>query len=133
MVLLKLAFTCATPEAMFLRSRRRTRVASLPILTLSRIGAGCSAAVILSLFHSLFLLAGDCFGGTFAGPRIGMGALTAHRQAASVTQAPVAAEIHQPLDVHGDFTPQIALDHVVTVDHFAQLQDFLVGQLRHSA
>ena len=31
MVLLKLAFTCATPEAMFLRSRRRTRVASLPI------------------------------------------------------------------------------------------------------
>src|SRR5262249_40041057 len=31
-VLLKLAFTCATPEAMFLRSRRRTRVASLPIL-----------------------------------------------------------------------------------------------------
>src|SRR5213080_599974 len=32
MVLLKLAFTCATPDAMFLRSRRRTRVASLPIL-----------------------------------------------------------------------------------------------------
>src|SRR5258707_6044233 len=32
MVLLNDAFTCATPEAMFLRSRRRTRVASLPIL-----------------------------------------------------------------------------------------------------
>src|SRR5258708_6826943 len=31
-VLLKVAFTCATPEAIFLRSRRRTRVASLPIL-----------------------------------------------------------------------------------------------------
>src|ERR1044071_6408118 len=31
MVLLNVAFTCATPEAMFLRSRRRTRVASLPI------------------------------------------------------------------------------------------------------
>src|SRR5688572_21222326 len=31
-VLLKLAFTCATPEAMFLRSRRRTRADSLPIL-----------------------------------------------------------------------------------------------------
>src|SRR5207244_5899237 len=30
-VLLNDAFTCATPEAMFLRSRRRTRVASLPI------------------------------------------------------------------------------------------------------
>src|SRR3974377_1298258 len=32
MVLLNVAFTCATPEAMFLRSRLRTRVASLPIL-----------------------------------------------------------------------------------------------------
>src|SRR5262252_391301 len=32
MVLLNDAFTCATPEAMFLRSRRRTRAASLPIL-----------------------------------------------------------------------------------------------------
>src|SRR5262249_40969157 len=31
MVLLNVAFTWATPEAMFLRSRRRTRVASLPI------------------------------------------------------------------------------------------------------
>src|ERR1700738_4011523 len=32
MVLLNVAFTWATPEAMFLRSRRRTRTASLPIL-----------------------------------------------------------------------------------------------------
>src|SRR5262249_54870140 len=31
MVLLNDALTCATPDAMFLRSRRRTRVASLPI------------------------------------------------------------------------------------------------------
>src|SRR6516164_2720432 len=31
MVLLKVAFTCATPEAMFLRSRRRTRAGSFPI------------------------------------------------------------------------------------------------------
>src|SRR5260370_11447949 len=32
MVLLNVALTCATPEAMFLRSRRRTRAGSLPIL-----------------------------------------------------------------------------------------------------
>src|SRR5262252_5368125 len=32
MVLLNEAATCATPDAMFFRSRRRTRVASLPIL-----------------------------------------------------------------------------------------------------
>src|SRR3981081_885483 len=34
-VLLNDEFTCATPDAMFLRSRRRTRVASLPIINLS--------------------------------------------------------------------------------------------------
>src|SRR3954463_16791195 len=34
-VLLNDEFTCAMPDAMFLRSRRRTRVASLPILNLS--------------------------------------------------------------------------------------------------
>src|SRR5215831_16002733 len=39
-VLLNVAFTCATPELMFLRSRRRTRVASLPIVDPShRLGA----------------------------------------------------------------------------------------------
>src|SRR5262249_14148450 len=32
MVLLNEAATCATPDTMFFRSRRRTRVASLPIL-----------------------------------------------------------------------------------------------------
>jgi hypothetical protein len=31
---LNVAFTCATPEAMFFFSRRRTRVASLPITIL---------------------------------------------------------------------------------------------------
>src|SRR5262245_59783245 len=33
-VLLNVAFTCATPEAMFFFSRRRTRVASLPMTIL---------------------------------------------------------------------------------------------------
>src|SRR6516164_3234415 len=44
MVLLNEAATCATPDAMFSRSRRRTRVASLPILNpfapARRYGAG---------------------------------------------------------------------------------------------
>src|SRR5690606_19613677 len=48
---------------------------------------------------ALFLLAGDGPGRALAGPGIGVGALAAHRQAAAVTQAAIAAEIHQPLDV----------------------------------
>src|SRR5262249_27398158 len=132
-VLLKLAFTCATPEAMFLRSRRRTRVASLPILNPPAARSRLLRCRQISLCHALFLLAGDWFGRTFASPGIGVGALAAHREAAPVAQAAIAAEIHQPLDIHGDFAPQIALDDIVPVDHFTQLQHFLVGKLRHPA
>src|SRR5690349_18496082 len=128
-VLLKLAFTCATPEAMFLRSRRRTRVASLPILDPFTAWSRLPRCRHLSLLHALFLLAGDWFGRTFASPGIGMGTLSAHWETAPVTQTAIAAEIHQPLNIHGDLAPQIALDRVIPVDHFAQLQHFLVGQL----
>src|SRR6266508_1544063 len=50
-----------------------------------------------------------------------------------MSQPPVAAKIHQPLDVHGDFAPQIALNHIVAVDDLTDLQPFLLGQLRHPA
>src|SRR5262249_33219283 len=119
-VLLKLAFTCATPEAMFLRSRRRTRVASLPILNPLAARRRLLRCLHMSLFCAVFLLAGDWFGRTFASPGIGMGALSAPRRAARVAQAAIAAEIHQPLDVHGDFAPQIALHDIVAIHHFAQ-------------
>jgi hypothetical protein len=36
-----------------------------------------------------------------------------HRQAATVTQTAVTAEVHQPLDVHRHFTAQIAFDAVL--------------------
>src|SRR5437667_8959071 len=62
-----------------------------------------------------------------------MGALTAHRQPAAMTQAAIAPEIHQPLDVHAGLTTQIALDEIVAVDDFTNLQDFLIAQLRDAA
>jgi hypothetical protein len=36
--------------------------------------------------------------------------LTPNRQAAPVPQSTIAAKIHQPLNVHGDFTPKITFD-----------------------
>src|SRR5262249_34009502 len=62
-----------------------------------------------------------------------MGALAADREAATVAEAPVATEVHQPLDIDCDLAPQVAFDHVVAVDDFTDLQDLLVGQLRHPA
>src|SRR5580658_7514374 len=81
-VLLNDEFTCATPDAMFLRSRRRTRAASLPIpkpflrSQRRRNASGYTKkassewrianswvwpllAIRYSLFASLFLLAGN--------------------------------------------------------------------------
>ena len=52
-----------------------------------------------------------------------------HGQALAVTQAAIAAEIHQALDVHRDFAAQIAFDLIFAVDHLAQPQHLVVGQL----
>src|SRR4029453_272613 len=45
-----------------------------------------------------------------AGPGVGTRALTAHRQALAVADPPVGPEVHQPLDVHRNLAPQVALD-----------------------
>src|SRR5258705_4217408 len=82
-----------------------------------------------SLFANLLLLAGDRLGRALARARIGMGALTAPRETAAMQQAAIAAEVHQRLDVDADLTTEIAFDHIVAVDHFADLQHFLVAQL----
>jgi hypothetical protein len=48
-----------------------------------------------------------------------------------MAQSPIAAEIHKPLDVHRGLSPKIAFDDKIAVDDFADLQHFLIGQLRH--
>src|SRR5215471_6344236 len=50
-----------------------------------------------------------------------------------MTQPSVAAEVHQPLNIHRHLAPQVALDYVVAIDDFANLQHFLIGQLRYPA
>ena len=46
-----------------------------------------------------------------------------------MAQPAVAAEVHQPLDVHRDFAAKVALHHVVAVDRLADLEHFRVGEL----
>ena len=59
-----------------------------------------------------------------------MRALTADRQALAVPQAPIAGQIHQPFDVHRGVAAKIAFDHVLGIDGFADVQHFLVRQVR---
>src|SRR5689334_563869 len=83
--------------------------------------------------RQLFLLSGNRLGRALARARIGVGALTAHRQAAAMTQAAIAAEVHQTLDVDAGLATKIALDQIVAVDHFADLQNFLIAELADAA
>src|SRR6516165_11303771 len=140
-VLLKDEFTCATPDAGGFLAHSKApflRISTPPLC--QRLHLKCTKgqsqmanrkpfAAPSSPFAQLLLLASDRLGRTLARARIGMGALTAHRQAAAMTQAAIAAKIHQPLDVDAGLATKIALDHVVAVDHFADLQDLLVAQL----
>src|SRR5690349_2513434 len=138
MVLLNEAFTCATPETMFLRSRRRTRVASLAILLVLQTRPSCQALgrkghPVRVADENLLLLAGDRLRLALAGAGVRVRALTANRQAAAVTQATIGAEVHQALDVHGHFTAKVTFHDVVAVDGFADSQNLGVGQLIHAA
>ena len=45
-----------------------------------------------------------------------------------MTQTAVAAQIHQTLDVHSDFTTQVAFNAVLTVDQFTDLYDLVIRQ-----
>jgi hypothetical protein len=60
-------------------------------------------------------------------------ALSAHGQAFTVAQAAVAAEIHQALDVHSDFAPEIALNLVLAVNQLAEAQHLIVRELVDAA
>src|SRR3954451_6356623 len=115
MVLLKEASTWATPEEMFFRSFLR--------------GARAPPFGSRAMLLGHLLLAGDRHRLALAGPGVGMGALATHRQATAMPQAAVAGHVHQPLDVHRDFTAQVALNPVFAVDQLADAEDFLIRQL----
>src|SRR5690606_951881 len=84
--------------------------------------------VALPLLADL-LLAGDGLLGTLAGAGVGVGALTPDRQAATVAQALVAADLHLALDVLVDLTTEVALDLVALFDHRSELGHLGVGQV----
>src|ERR1700759_1026679 len=120
MVLLKVAATCATPTTTFFFSFLRVRPAAF-----------LSATAMGLLRH--FLLAGDGLRGALARACVGVSALAADRQALAVTQAAVATEVHQALDVHRHFAAQVALDEIVAVDGFADLDDLGFGEVADAA
>ena len=93
----------------------------------------CVHAELPSPLFGDLLLACNGARRTFARACIGVSALTANRQSFAMAQTAVAAEIHQPLDVHRDFAAQIAFDDVVAVDGLANLNDLVFGEIADAA
>src|SRR5580765_3812498 len=94
------ACTWAMPSVTFFLTFLRARVAAV-------------LALVAMSAQSLFLLllgAGDRLARSLAGAGVRASALAAHRQSLAMTCAAVAAEVHQPLDAHRHFPPQVALD-----------------------
>jgi hypothetical protein len=85
--------------------------------------------LIGQLFLGCHLLAGDGLGRALTRARVGVRTLTANRKALTMTQATIAAEIHEALDVHRDFTAKIAFNLEIFVDEFADLQQLGFKQL----
>src|SRR6056297_2242277 len=75
------------------------------------------------------LLASDRLGRTLARSRVRVGPLAPHGQAASMTEPPVAADVHQHLDVLVDLSPEIALDLVVALDDLSQADRLRLRQM----
>src|SRR5207237_3712863 len=69
------------------------------------------------------------FARTLARARVGLRPLSAHGQVAAVPQPPPAADLHQPLDVHRDFLPQVAFDVALLLDDPADLPDVVFRQV----
>jgi hypothetical protein len=61
-----------------------------------------------------------------------MGALTANGEIAPMTEAPVAAQIHEALYVHRDIPAKIALDRHVGINILADGKDFGICQVVHA-
>src|SRR4051812_47158499 len=70
--------------------------------------------------HSL-LLRHRALTRAFPRARVRFRPLTAHRQVAPVAQPAIAADLHQPLDVHGNLLAEISFDAALLFDHAADL------------
>src|SRR4030067_1844523 len=60
-------------------------------------------------------------------PGVGLGPLAPDGQLLLVPEAPVAADVDQPLDVHGDLLAEVALDLLPLLDDLADLVDLVLG------
>src|SRR5579871_2465245 len=83
----------------------------------------------LCLCCRLLLLGDGSLARSFARAGIGMGALSANRQVAAMTESTVGADFDETLDVHRNFLAQIALDQSLGLDDRTDAVDLFFAEV----
>src|SRR5690606_15336167 len=98
---------------------------------LARGGLGCSHESVLLFPGRLagLLLTGDGALRALAGTGVGLGALTADREAATVADALVGADLDLAADVGGDLAAEVALHLVGALDVVAEGDELVIGEV----
>src|SRR5215510_10752522 len=87
------------------------------------------AFAILCLCRGLLLVGYRAAARALAGARVGVCALAPHRQTAAMPQAPVRSHLDVPLDIEGDFLPQVALDRALVFQNLTDPVDLVFRQI----
>jgi hypothetical protein len=120
MVLLKVDCTWATPVGMFFFSF--FFLEDLPLRSFA-------ISFVLSGLTGLLLLADGRPSPAAPGPGVGVSSLPPHRQAPAVSQAPIASDVHQPLDIEGDLLAQFTFDLEILVNGVADAADLVFREV----
>ena len=81
------------------------------------------------MLFSSFLLVSNSFLATFAGASVVLGALTTHGETIAVTDATIATDVHQSLDVHLDLAAQVTFHFVFVTDDFTHCGCLGIGPI----
>src|SRR5690606_28646400 len=69
--------------------------------------------------------------GSLAGARVGLGALAASRESATMAQAPVRSDVHEPLDAHADLGVERSFHAIVVLDLVAEQRALFFSESRN--
>ena len=97
-------------------------------LNVSLLGCDCFFCHTNLLFCS-FLLVSNCFLATLASASVVLSALTANGKTVTVTDATVATDVHEALDVKLDLAAEVTFHFVIAADYFADFSCLSVSPI----
>ena len=84
------------------------------------------------MLFSSFLLVSNSFLAALAGAGVVLGALTTNRETVAVTDAAIATDVHQSLDVHLHLAAQVTFHFVFVTDDFTNGCCLGIGPILHA-